>query len=249
MDGKTRTIGEDRTLILDLVRYALKVPSFPVERRVQLNEVAQARKNCPQRISWTAIFTRAYGLASRANPELRQIYVYWPWPRLYQSENCFIAIAVSRSLPQGERLFFGRVHSPDYRTLDLIQSDLDNFQTGEPASVFRTQFFAAKMPSLIRRIGWWWRMDIDYKSRPRRSGTGSISALAGQGVTNRLHPCIMTSSLSFGPLEADGQSLVTLQCDHRVMDGTTGAKALNSLCDFLTGQVLEELLQLPDSIP
>lgn len=244
MDGMIRSIDKDRGVILDLVRYASKVPSFPVERRVDMGSLARARSNCGRRVSWTAVFIRAYGLASRAMPDLRQIYVPWPWPRLYQSQTCVIAVAVNRKLPHGDRLFFGRVHSPDHLSLSQIQAELDNFQVGEIAKVFRTQYRAAKMPGFIRRFGWWWRMDVDYKNRPRRSGTGSISALAGQGVTNRLHPCITTSSFSFGPLEADERSLVTLQCDHRVMDGITAARALNSLCDYLSGQVLEELLLL-----
>jgi hypothetical protein len=211
---------------------------------VELGEVSRARKWAQRRISWTALFTRAYGLASREIPELRQIYVSWPWPRIYQSSTCIISIAVNRTFPEGERLYFGRVHSPDLRTLELIQDDLDSFQTGEPSRVFRSQYVAAKMPRLIRRLGWWWKMDVDYKNRARRSGTGSISALAGQGVNNRLHPCIMTSSLSFGPVETDETSLVTLQCDHRVLDGAVAARAINSLCDFLTGQVLDELSKL-----
>jgi hypothetical protein len=244
MDGKIRRLGEDRTFILDLVQYALKVPSFPVERRVQLGEVAAARGNCARRVSWTAVFTRAYGLATRANPVLRQVFVSWPWPRIYQSADCIISVAVNRSLPEGERLYFGRIHSPDLRSLYLIQDDLDSFQTGEPAKIFRLQCQAAKMPRLVRRLGWWWKMDVDYKNKARRSGTGSISALAGHGVNNRLHPCVMTSSFSFGPMEEDGQTLVTLQCDHRVIDGVAAARALNSLCDFLIGQVLEELLLL-----
>jgi 2-oxoacid dehydrogenases acyltransferase (catalytic domain) len=245
MDGETRTIGADRALVLDVIRQAAKVPSFPVERNIDLAKIAAFRQQSSRRISWTALFTRAYGLASRENPQLRQIYVHWPWPRIYQHPSCTISIAVNRSMCPGvERLFFGRVHSPDERSLLEIQSDLDLFQSAEPAQVFRSQWRGAQLPALIRRIGWWWRMDVDYRNRARRVGTGSISALAGQGVTNRLHPCIMTSSFSFGPLDQLGNCLVTLQCDHRVLDGSAAANALNSLCEHMTGQVQNELEQL-----
>ena len=244
MDGTTRAIGRQRAIVLDVVRYAAKVPSFPVERHVDIQALASLRERSPSRISWTALFARAYGLASREHSQLREIYVAWPWPRVYTSPDCVLSLAVNRQMPDGERLFFGRIHSPDKRSLTSIQADIENFQTEDPSQVFRSQWRGSKLPSLLRRIGWWWRMDIDFKNRARRIGTGSISALAGQGVTNRLHPCIMTSSFSFGPMESDGRSLVTLQCDHRVIDGAAAARALNGLCNFLTGQVQDELSEL-----
>lgn len=243
-DGVVRSIGASRAIVLDVVQYARRVPSFPVERTVQVEQLAAARQQSPVRISWTALYLRAYALASRQNACLRQIYVPWPWPRVYQSPTCVIAVAVNRTLSSGDRLFFGRVHSPDQRSLLDIQADIERFQAADPAKEFRSQWRGAKLPWPIRKLAWWWRMEVAFRSRPRRSGTGSISALAGQGVTNRRHPCIMTSSLSFGPVGSDGNTLVTLQCDHRVIDGVAAAKAINSLCDFLVGQVHDELIEL-----
>ncbi len=244
MDGTTRAIGRQRAIVLDVVRYAAKVPSFPVERYVDVRALADLRDRSTSRVSWSALFARAYGLTSRKHSQLREIYVAWPWPRVYTSPDCILALSVNRQMPDGERLFFGRIHSPDKRSLAAIQADIESFQSEDPSQIFRSQWRGAKLPTLIRRIAWWWRMDVDYKNRPRRMGTGSISALAGQGVTNRLHPCIMTSSFSFGPMEADGRCLVTLQCDHRVIDGAAAARALNGLCDFLEGQVRDELGEL-----
>jgi len=207
--------------------------------------IDSARSQLKRRISWTAIFCRAYGLASREHNQLRLMYLAWPLPRVYQSPQCVISIAVNRQLENGERLFFGRISAPDSRSLGDIQCDLDRFQQDEPSRVFRSQWRAAKLPTLVRRLAWWWRMDVDHRNRARRVGTGSISALAGQGVTNRLHPCMMTSSLSFGPIDASGACLVTLQCDHRVIDGAAAARALNGICQALSGQVLRELQEMP----
>lgn len=249
MDGKIQRIGASRSIVLDVIHCASKVPSFPVERRFYLEEIARLRDQAQPRISWSALFTRAYGLASREHPVLRQMYVSWPWARIYQSPECVISIAVNRVLPTGERLFFGRLRDPDRRSLVEIQAELNRFQTGDPARVFLSQWRGAKMPTWIRRVAWWWRMEVDYRQRARRVGTASMSVLAGQGVTNRLHPCMMTSSLSFGPLEADGQCLVTLQCDHRVIDGAAAARALNSIGDLMSSQIKTELNSLIASNP
>lgn len=247
MDGHSHRLGAQRAIVMDVLRCASKVPSFPVERSVDLSQVAQARQQANQRISWTALFTRAYGLVSREHPQLRHVYVAWPWPRVYQCKDCVISIAVNRQLAAGERLFFGRLEYPDTKTLPRIQADLHRFQSDDPARVFRSQWRGAKLPTAIRRLSWWWRMQIDYWHRAKRVGTGSISTLAGQGVTNRLHPCMMTTSFSFGPLDEHGRSLVTLQCDHRLIDGAAAARALNALCDTLCTRVLHELRELSAS--
>jgi pyruvate/2-oxoglutarate dehydrogenase complex dihydrolipoamide acyltransferase (E2) component len=72
-------------------------------------------------------------------------------------------------------------------------------------------------------------------------GTGSISVLAAQGVYNRLHPCILTSTVAYGPMQADGRMWVTLQCDHRVVDGVAAAEALNLFETVLKNDLLAEL--------
>jgi hypothetical protein len=253
MDGKIARVGASRSIVLDVIHCARKVPSFPVERRFSLEGLDELRRDVDPRISWSALFSRAYGLASREHSLLRQMYIAWPWARIYQSPECVISIAVNRQMPTGERLFFGRLRDPDRRSLAEIQGELNRFQTGDPAKIFRSQWRGARMPVWVRRLAWWWRMDVDYRQRARRVGTASMSVLAGQGVTNRLHPCMMTSSLSYGPMEDDGRCLVTLQCDHRVIDGAAAARALNSIGELLQNQVKDELVRMrsatADDIP
>ncbi len=241
MDGKTRGVGRERAIVLDVVRLARQIPSFPVERWFELQELADARSTAPQRFSWITLFAKAYGLASRDFPELRQTFVGWPIARVYQSPYCVISLAVNRQTENGDRLFFGRLRFPDQRSLAEIQLELDECVSGDVRQVFRQQLQSSALPAWIRRIGWWWRLKIDLKQKARRVGTGSMSVLASFGVHNRLHPCMLTSSLSYGPLESDGRMWVTLQCDHRVLDGVVAAKALNAMHDYLRKQILQEV--------
>jgi hypothetical protein len=245
MDGKTWRIGSERALVLDVVRLASKVPSFPVERWFELAELSAARAASKTRISWISLFARAYGLAGRDVPQLRQSYIGWPVPRVYQSPYSIISVSVNRQTDKGERLLFGRLRFPEQRSLVEIQNELDGYIYGDLNQVFKQQMFTSTVPSWIRRFGWWWRLQWAVKHRARRVGTGSISVLASFGVNNRLHPCILTSSLAYGPQEPDGRMWVTLQCDHRVIDGAAAARAINAMHDYLRGQVLQELLNLP----
>jgi hypothetical protein len=77
--------------------------------------------------------------------------------------------------------------------------------------------------------------------RATRIGTFSLSTLAGFAATNRFHPTICTTSLSYGPLQGDGRCLVTVIADHRVLDGAAVAKALARLEDILTTELVAEL--------
>lgn len=238
-DGKRQRIDGSRAVVLDIIRMARKVPSFPVERWCNVADVREARENTPKRISWLTVFGKAYCLACRDVPELRRTYVGFPWPGYYQSPHCVLSIAVTRLIDGQERLFFGRLHQPESKSLLQIQAELESMQNDEVARVFRQQVIGASLPSPIRRIGWWWRK-LRLSKRAKCLGTCSMSVLAGQGVYNRLHPNVLTSSLSYGPIE-DGRMWLTLQCDHRVIDGVPAARGLNAICEHLNTTVLREL--------
>ena len=69
------------------------------------------------------------------------------------------------------------------------------------------------------------------------------------GATNRFHPTICTTSLSYAPLDDDGNCLVTLIADHRVLDGAVVARALARLEEVLCHEMLAELRGLADVSP
>lgn len=244
MDGKTQSISTDRAIVLDVVRIAQSVPSFPVERMFEVQELADVREDSQTRISWVALFTKAYGLASRQVPELRRLYVGFPWPRFHQSPYSVVSIAVNRQQAETDRLFFGRIYWPEDKSLFEIQAELDRFKQGDVNQVFRQQVLSSRVPSPLRRIGWWCRQNFSLKKRARRTGTGGLSTLASAGVLNRLHPCMLTSSLSYGPMDDTGRMWVTLQCDHRLIDGIAAARAINAMHDILCGVVCDELRAL-----
>jgi hypothetical protein len=55
---------------------------------------------------------------------------------------------------------------------------------------------------------------------------------------------VLTTSLTYGPLDEQGHSLVTLLCDHRVLDGVLAARALAELEAALHGPIAAELRTL-----
>jgi pyruvate/2-oxoglutarate dehydrogenase complex dihydrolipoamide acyltransferase (E2) component len=246
-NGRTAALGSDRAIVMDVVRLARQIPAFPVERWFDVAEVAEARSAASTRISWVALFAKAYALACKDVPQLRRFYISFPWPRFFQSRYCVISVAINRTYQGSDRLFFGRLRWPEDKSLVEIQRELDGYVKGEVDEMFRQQLLSSRVPRWIRSFGWWWRTNVRPSQRARRLGTGSISVLAGQGVFNRQHPCLLTSSLSYGPLQEDGRLWVTLQCDHRLVDGFQAAQAINLMSDYLGGQILSELRELRNS--
>jgi hypothetical protein len=71
-----------------------------------------------------------------------------------------------------------------------------------------------------------------------------MSSLAGQQALNRFHPTLLATSLTFGPLDERARALVTLVCDHRVLDGALAARALRALEEQMHGMIADELRAL-----
>ena len=83
------------------------------------------------------------------------------------------------------------------------------------------------------------------QKRAKRLGTFFLSTLSGKGVEIQIPPAIQTGCLTYGPLNSQGRSRVTLAYDHRVMDGALVAGILKRLEEVLLETLRPELLQLP----
>jgi hypothetical protein len=243
--GSRRAFPRHRVTVLDIIRVSQSVPSFPLLRKMQLGELSEVRKACSTRIAWSTLFARSYGIVCEEMPELRELFVRFPSKHLYRHPDAVASLSVHRKDDAGnERLIFGRWNNPGSRRLVDLQQQLDSFRNDPIAEVYREGIMLEYCPELLRRLVWWWLTNWSGRERAKRIGTFSISSLAGQGALNAYHPLVMTSSLAFGPIGADGQCEVVLICDHRTLDGVLGAKALELLESVLSTQMVAELLDL-----
>lgn len=237
-----------RGAVGDVAMLAQGIPLFPVERIMPLGPLAEARaalaSTAGGRIGWATVFLKAYALVAREMPVLRSWYAGRLWPRLAVCSESVATLAVNRVEEGEDRLFFARLPRPDSRGLPEIQRFIADCQTKPVDEAFRRQLELEMVPGFLRRAILRWNMRSFSPKRAGRIGTFSLSSLAGFGGTNRLHPTICTTSLSYAPLEADGRCLVTLLADHRVLDGATAARALARLEEVLGGAIVDELTSL-----
>jgi hypothetical protein len=242
--ARFRRISCNRALVLDLVALAARETHFPVERTVDLAAVASLRQRAVRRVSWTVLFMKAYAAVAANCPQLRQAFCRWPWPRLCECGENVAMVAINREHRGEDRLCWGRFISPEQSSLAELQDALDAYQHQPVEQIFRRQVRLSKLPGPLRRLALWLNLNFARKRRAKRLGTFSMSSLAGQQAYNRFHPTLLATSLTFGPLDDRGRALVTLVCDHRVLDGALAARALRALEEQMQGAIADELRSL-----
>jgi hypothetical protein len=237
-------LSRNRLLVCDVLHYSRKVPSYPLARSYDLGNLAKLRQSAPIKVAWPVLFLKAYGLVAADHPPLRQTYIGWPWDHVYEHPFSVGALAMSRTEPSGDNLYWGRFIAPETQLLVEMQSQLEHYKTSPTETTFRRQQRFSRLPTPVRRLAWWLGMNVLPHKRAKHMGTFSLSTLASFGATNCYHPSPLTTSLTYGPMDAHGQVPVTLLFDHRVMDGARVARALADLEAVLHGPITRELEQL-----
>ncbi|RLS39359.1 MAG: hypothetical protein DWH78_05110 [Planctomycetota bacterium] len=240
-NGRRFAVPASRRLSWDLLGFHHNMPLCSHDRRMNLQIVADARKACPLRISWPALFLKAYGLTAQEIPELRQTWYRWPWAHIYQHPTSVATLTVQRHIDGEPWLFWGNVRSPESLPLTELQESIDRFCKEDPAKIFAKQWRLAHLPTLLRRLIWWWNLNVETKKRATRVGTFFLSTLAGLGAEIQLPPSVQTGCLTYGPLDENGVARVTLAYDHRLMDGALVAGILDRLEKTLNQTIAAEL--------
>jgi hypothetical protein len=246
-DGRRMWVPASRRLSCDLLYFNRRVPLCGHDLNADLSAVHEARKECAVRVSWPALFMKAYALVAREIPALRQTWHTFPWPHLYQHPDSTGVLTVQRSIHGEPWLFWGKIAGLEQLPLAVIQQRIDTFTSEECSIVFRKQLQMAQLPVLLRRLLWWWNLNVATRARSKRLGTFILSTLSGRGVSIQVPPSIHTGCLTYGPLDADNVSRITLAYDHRIMDGALVAEALQRLTQILNQEIAAELLQMQNT--
>ena len=83
-NGRRIRVPVSRRLSWDLLYFHRNVPLCAHDRRMNLADVSGVRSACAERVSWPALFLKAYAIVAQEVPELRQTWYRWPWAHLYQ---------------------------------------------------------------------------------------------------------------------------------------------------------------------
>jgi hypothetical protein len=244
--GRNVSLSLPRRFIIDLVHFARKVPSVPVQRRMNLAAVVVARQAASPRPSWAAIFTKAYAFVAAGRPEMRRAYMPYPWPHFYEHPISVASIAVERRFQEEEAVFFGHVRNPEKRGLAELDHELRRFKESDLKKIgaFRQALRMSRLPRPLRRFAWWVALNWWGRKRAHYFGTFGLSVYAGLGAAS-LHPLSpVTTLLNYGTIDDHGGVDVRIIYDHRVMDGGNVARALAELERILNNEIVAELRYL-----
>lgn len=244
--GRKLSLSLPRRLVNDLLHFAQQVPTVPVQRRINVAPLVEARARAAERPSWCAIFTKAYAMVAARAPQLRRSYISFLRPHLYEHPNNIASVAISRPYEGEDAVFFARVRSPERQGLGQLDAFL-RYHKEEPVekiALFRFALQVSQLPSLARRALWWYGLQTSGYRRAAYLGTFGVSVYSSSG-SESLHPLSpLTTALNYGPIRPDGDVDVRIIYDHRTLDGGTVARALAAVEDTLLDEILPELREL-----
>lgn len=245
MRGQRIAISLPQVIVHDLLHFAGKIPTIPVQRQMNLQPLVEARFALTDRPSWTAIFTKAYAIVADEFPELRRVYVDMLKPYLREYPTSIVSIAFERKYEGELAVFTARIKNPSSKKVDRITRMLRRFSNDpiETVSDFRRNLKLARIPRPIRRLIWWLALHSPIHKR-NHVGTFGVSVYSALGAES-LHPLSpVTTTLNYGVIAPDGSVTVRVVYDHRVLNGATMARALVRLETVLNEKLAEELREL-----
>lgn len=237
-------VPRSRRLTCDVLHFHKQVPLCPHHRMMHLGPLDEVRKATQTRISWPVLFLKAYSLMAREVPPLRQVWMRFPWSHIYEHNESIGMLAIQREYRGEPWLFWGRFDRPETKSLIDLQKKLNWYQDQPVERIFRRFLFLSAMPNPLRRFLWWCNMQLSGAVRARSIGTFFLSTLAGKGAEIDCPPSFQTGVVTYGPIDAQGHSRVTVAYDHRLMDGQLVADGLRRIEEILCGPLSDELKTL-----
>ncbi len=245
MPGRWIRLSAMRRFTNDLLAVSRPIPSVPVQRVMYLAPLVEARNQLSRRPCWPAIFLKAYSLVSDRTPELRRAYTGLFRSRLYEFEKASASLAVERTIDGEAGVLFGKITDPAARSLREVNDRVRRYAEApvEDVKSFRGVFRLAFLPGVARRSALRMALNIP-QWRPKFFGTFGLTAYSSLGAES-LHPISpLTTTLTYGVIDASGRVAVRIVYDHRALDGSTVARALQSLELVLNGEMRDEVLAM-----
>jgi hypothetical protein len=246
--GRSIPLSLPRRFVGDLVHFAHQVPTVPVQKMLNVATIERLRNQAEPRPSWCAIFTKAYGQVAAEFPEFRRAYLSYPWARLYEHFENIASVAIERMYDGENGVFFAQIRNPEKRLLMTLDSALRGYKEAPLATIrdFQVAMRVSKLPLPIRRLAWWYAVNVGGYCKAVSMGTFGVSVYSSLGAES-LHPLTpLTTSLNYGVIQDNGDVAVRVIYDHRVMDGATVARALARLDEILHQDIVTELCGLAE---
>ncbi len=263
MDKKSKgfslsSIPKPRWNVIDMVTFCNKdaVPTylFIDIDMTWVEEIRAKLKSMGSKVTVTAILLKAIAIAQRAHPDSRTATL--PWGRTVTFNDIVAGFTVERYVGEQPAVFFGAIKNPDTKSVEEIASELKEYSDSDMSSMehLTRQDNFSKMPWLFRRFILWMGMRYPAVRLKYLGATFGLSSIGKWGAKALIPPCVSTSTFGIGEIEQravvrDGKIVVrpmmtlTLNFDHRMIDGGPAARFVNDVKRLLEGG-LENYMQI-----
>ncbi len=247
--GRTISVSPARRLVAELMVHAKRIPFVGVSKKMNLGDLIQLRQSLKSPLSWQAIFIKAYGLTTVRIPELRQAWIPYPLPRIYEHDHCEAVLPIEREWHGQSIVLAARLRAPENMSLTTIHEHLQRYKNDPIQSIssFRQLLRIGRMPWPLRRFVFSSTLYFSGFKRAKRFGTGMISSLGVFKVESIQAITAQSHYLSSGGITPEGTVIFRLTFDHRLFDGYTAAKCMLALESILQNEVKDELLSLQEN--
>jgi len=198
------------------------------------------------KVTVTAILIKAIAIAQHKHPASRTSIM--PWGGTMVLNEVTAGFTCERVINGQPAVYFGIIKEPDRKPISQIARELKEYSSGEIDEVpqLEVEHRFAKMPWLVRRLILWAGMHFPQVRLRYLGATFGISSLGKFGVKYLIPPCVTTSTIGIGavenqPVVRGGEVVirpmmgVTLNFDHRLIDGAPAAVFLRDIRLLLEG--------------
>lgn len=247
--GRTLPIPRRRRAEIDLALAARRIPTGTVVRRCSAPKLPGLIHGVKPAVSWEAVFLKAYAVNAGRRAELQRCWLPFPRPHLYEHPQCIGRVAIAGRHRGEDWTFFACAASPELRSLDELQADLDRLQTAKSAEIpeFQQQLASSARPAFVRRASLWGALHLSGRRRCEQFGTFAIAAAEPADAVSSHPASVAPITLSYGPVGDTGELLLAITYDARVHRAATAADCLADVERALNGAIAAELSQMLSS--
>lgn len=209
----------------------------------------------------TAFLLKAIAIAQRSHPDTRTAML--PFGRTVVFNNIVAGFTVERMIGEQPTLFFGAIEEPDTKSIAKISEELRSHAESELDKNFHMdlQHKFTRLPWFLRRLILWIGLRSPEMRLKCMGATFGLSSLGKFGLKAIIPPCVSTSTFGIGAIEKrpvvrDGRieirkmMTLTLNFDHRIIDGAPAARFLCDIKKLLEGglekYIEEELAEIAE---
>ena len=230
--GYKKKLSKFRRVVGDFVCHSHQVPSATVQKKIDLSWIESIKGD--KSVCWSSIFIKAISEASREHEELRASYLNIP-TAMWISDASIASISIEREEADGEKIIlYSQINSPETLSLKAIDTTIKAYRIN-PLHMIEGYVNANRVswiPRWIRRKIFYLGLNLIGDFKAKNFGTYSISSVGCNGCSLVSADTLVGSLFTYDLIDYSTMNL-RLTFDHRIYDGSTAARILNSIQEKL----------------